>query len=467
MEKHIYRKAEKKPNIIFVLIDDLGWKDVSIYGSEFYETPNIDSLSEDGVVFTNAYAASPVCSPTRASIMTGKYPARPGITNYIGGRERGKLIPPQNKEYLPLEEKTIAKALKEAGYKTYHIGKWHLGSKPFWPENHGFDKNIGGCDWGAPRYGYFSPYKIPTLADGEEGEYLTDRLTDEAIKIIKETEEPFFMYLSHYAVHVPIQVPERYVPKYKEKVKKLGLDKVRTFEVGEYFPCEHKKNLRVVRRLVQSDPYYAGMIENLDENIGRVIDTLKETGKFENTIIIFTSDNGGLSTAEGSPTCNLPLREGKGWIEEGGVRVSMIVRWPGITDKLKNRKCNVPVISTDFYPTILQMASIPPIPDQHKDGVSIVPLLKGEEKIDRETIFFHWPHYGNQGGAPSSSIISDVWKLIYSYEYEKYFLYNLNEDAEEKENLINKKPSETEKLKEILWEKIKETRAKLPHNPEV
>lgn len=467
MEKHIYRKAERKPNIIFVLIDDLGWNDVSIYGSEFYETPNIDSLSEDGVVFTNAYVASPVCSPTRASIMTGKYPARPGITNYIGGRERGKLIPPQNKEYLPLEEKTIAKALKEAGYKTYHIGKWHLGSKPFWPANQGFDKNIGGCDWGSPRYGYFSPYKIPTLADGEEGEYLTDRLTDEAIKIIKETEEPFFMYLSHYAVHVPIQVPERYVPKYKEKVKKLALDKVKTFEVGEYFPCEHKKNLRVVRRLVQSDPYYAGMIENLDENIGRVIDTLKETGKFENTIIIFTSDNGGLSTAEGSPTCNLPLREGKGWIEEGGVRVSMIVRWPGITDKLKNRKCNVPVISTDFYPTILQMASIPPIPDQHKDGVSIVPLLKGEEKIDRETIFFHWPHYGNQGGAPSSSIISNGWKIIYSYEYEKYFLYNLNEDAEEKENLIDKKPSETEKLKEILWEKIKETGAKLPHHPEV
>ncbi len=456
---------KKKPNIIFILIDDLGWKDLSIYKSEFYETPNIDSLSEDGVIFLNAYTASPLCSPTRASIMTGKYPARLGITNYIGGRERGKLIPPENKEYLPFEEKTIAKALKEAGYRTYHIGKWHLGEKPYWPENHGFDKNIGGCEWGSPRYGYFSPYRIPTLEDGEEGEYLTDRLTDEAIKIIKETEEPFFIYLSHYAVHVPIQVPEKYVPKYKEKVKKLRLDKVKTFETGEYFPCEHKKHLRVVRRLVQSDPYYAGMIENLDENIGRVINTLKETGKYGNTIIIFTSDNGGLSTAEGSPTCNFPLREGKGWIEEGGVRVSLIIRWPGITEKLRKNVCEVPVISTDFYPTILEMASLPLIPEQHKDGMSIVPVLKGEEKMEREAIFFHFPHYGNQGGSPSSSIISNGWKLIYSYEYEKYFLYNLKEDVQEKQNLIDKNPSELKKLKEILWTFIEETGAKLPKKP--
>jgi len=456
---------KKKPNIIFILIDDLGWKDLSIYKSEFYETPNIDSLSEGGVIFTRAYAASPVCSPTRASIMTGKYPARLGITNYIGGRDRGKLIPPENKEYLPLEEKTIAKAMKEAGYRTYHIGKWHLGGKPYWPENHGFDKNIGGCDWGAPRYGYFSPYRIPTLEDGEEGEYLTDRLTDEAVKIIKETEEPFFMYLSHYAVHTPIQVLEKYVPKYKEKVKKLGLDKVKTFETGEYFPCEHKKHLRVLRRLVQSDPYYAGMIENLDENIGRVIKTLKETGKYENTIIIFTSDNGGLTTAEGSPTCNFPLREGKGWIKEGGVRVSLIIKWPGTTDKLRKNVCEVPVISTDFYPTILEMASLSLIPEQHKDGVSILPLLKGKEKIERDSIFFHFPHYGNQGGSPSSSIISNGWKLAYSYEYEKYFLYNLNEDIQEKQNLIDKNPSELKKLKEILWNSIEETGAKLPKKP--
>jgi arylsulfatase A-like enzyme len=455
----------KKLNFIFILIDDLGWKDLSIYGSEFYETPNIDRLAEEGVIFTNAYSASPVCSPTRASIFTGKYPARIGITNFIGGRDKGKLLPPENLEYLPFEEKTFARILKENGYKTYFIGKWHLGNYPFWPENHGFDKNIGGCQWGAPRYGYFSPYKIPTLPEGPEGEYLTDRLTEETIKIIKETEEPFLIFLSHYAVHIPIQVPERYSEKYKEKLKKLKLDKINPFIEGENFPCEHKKNLKIIRRIIQSDPYYAGMIENLDENIGKVINALKETKKYENTAIIFTSDNGGLSTAEGSPTCNLPLREGKGWIEEGGIRVSLIMRIPGITDKLKNKKCDFPFISTDFYPTILEIAGIPLIPEQHKDGISILPVLKGE-KIKRNGIFFHWPHYGNQGGTPSSSVIYDEWKLIYSYEYEKYLLFNLNEDREEKNDLINKKPKEFEILKEIFQEYIKETGAKIPKKNE-
>jgi len=447
----------KKLNFIFILIDDLGWKDLGIYGSEFYETPNIDRLAEEGVIFTNAYSASPVCSPTRASILTGKYPARTGITNFIGGRDRGKLLPPQNLEYLPFEEKTFAQVLKENGYKTYFIGKWHLGNYPYWPENHGFDKNIGGCGWGMPRYGYFSPYKNPTLPDGPEGEYLTDRLTEEAVKIIKETDEPFLLFLSHYAVHIPIQVPERYSEKYKEKAKKLKLDKINPFIEGENFPCEHKKHLKVVRRIIQSDPYYAGMIENLDENIGKVINALKETKKYENTVIIFTSDNGGLSTAEGSPTCNLPLREGKGWIEEGGIRVSLIMKIP----KISIKKCDFPVISTDFYPTILELAGIPLIPEQHKDGISLLPVLK-EEKIKREGIFFHWPHYGNQGGTPSSSVIYDGWKLIYSYEYEKYLLFNLNEDKEEKNDLVNKKPKEFEILKEILHNYLKETGAKIP-----
>ncbi|MFN4227979.1 MAG: sulfatase [Candidatus Ratteibacteria bacterium] len=446
----------KKYNLLFILIDDLGWKDLSIYGSEFYETPNIDKLAEDGIIFTNAYASSPVCSPTRASIQTGKYPARIGITNYIGGKDRGKLKPPENLEYLPLEEKTVASYLKEFGYKTYYIGKWHLGGQPFFPDNHGYDRNIGGCGWGMPRYGYFSPYKIPTLEDGPEGEYLTDRLTEEAIKIIKETEQPFFLFLSHYAVHIPIQVPERYVEKYKEKVKKLGLDKLNLFIEGENFPCEHKKHLKVIRRIVQSDPVYAGMIENLDENIGKVINALKETGKYENTIIIFTSDNGGLSTAEGSPTCNLPLREGKGWIEQGGIRVSLIMKIP----KINIKKSDFPVISTDFYPTILDILKLPQIPEQHKDGISILPALKGQNL--KRSLFFHWPHYGNQGGTPSSAVIYDGWKLIYSYEYEKYLIFNLNEDIEEKNDLINKNPREFKILEEILWSYIKETKAKLP-----
>ncbi len=352
--------------------------------------------------------------------------------------------------------------MKENGYRTYHIGKWHLGGEPYLPQNHGFDKNIAGCQWGMPRYGYFSPYNIPGFENGPEGEYLTDRLTDETIKIIKETQQPFFIYLAYYAVHIPIQVPERYVPKYREKVKKLGLDKVKTFEEGEYFPCEHKKNLRVVRRLVQSDPVYAGMIENLDENIGRIIKTLKETGKYQNTIIFFTSDNGGLSTAEGSPTCNFPLREGKGWMEEGGIRVSLIIRWPGVTDKLKKKTCDFPVISTDFYPTILQMASLPLMPEQHKDGVSLVPLLKGEEKIEREAIFFHFPHYGNQGGTPASAVRYRDYKLIEFYEDNHFELYNLKEDIEEKNNLFDKEKKKAEELKEILYEWKKKVNAKLP-----
>lgn len=452
---------KKISNILFILIDDLGWKDLSIYGSEFYETPNLDKLVDDGVIFTNSYAASPVCSPTRASILTGKYPARLGITNWIGGNDCGKLLPPENLEYLPFEEKTIASYLKEYGYKTYFIGKWHLGDKPYFPENHGFDKNIGGCSWGAPKYGYFSPYKISTLEEGPEGEYLTDRLTDETIKILKETEEPFFIFLSHYAVHEPIQVPERYIQKYRKKAKKLGLDKINPFLEGENFPCEQKKHLKIIRRIIQSDPRYAGMIENLDENIGRVIKTLKETGKYENTIIIFTSDNGGLATAITSPTCNLPLREGKGWIEEGGIKVPLIIRIPEITDNLKNKQIDFPVISTDFYPTILDILKLPKIPKQHMDGISILPILKGEN-LKRESIFFHWPHYGGAGGVPSSAIIYKEWKLVYSYEYEKYLLFNLKEDISEENNLINKKPKELKDMKEILNSYIKETKAKLP-----
>ncbi|HOJ39803.1 MAG TPA: sulfatase [bacterium] len=453
---------QKRPNILFLLIDDLGWRDLACYGSEFYETPFIDSLQEGGVTFTSAYAASPVCSPTRASIMTGKYPARLGITNYIGGRERGKLLPPANLEYLPLTEKTLPRALQEAGYKTYHVGKWHLGGGPYLPQYQGFNRNLAGCEWGAPRHGYFSPYRIPGFEDGPEGEFLTDRLTDEAIKLIKESPEPFFMYLSHYAVHAQAAAPERYVRKYQDKVKRLGLDRVKTFEEGEYFPCDHKKHLRVVRRLVQSDPVYAGMIENLDENIGRLLQTLKETGKLNHTIIIFTSDNGGLSTAEGSHTCNLPLSEGKGWMDEGGIRVNLIIRWPGVTDRKGRQVCSVPVVSTDFYPTILEMAGLPLLPQQHMDGVSLAPLLQGKEKIDRENIFFHFPHYGNQGGQPTSSLIADGYKLIEYYEDNRLKLFHLQEDIGEKNNLVEKEPTRLKQLKAMLTEMKRATAAKLP-----
>ncbi|MHA1371065.1 MAG: sulfatase, partial [Promethearchaeota archaeon] len=349
--------GQHTPNFIFILIDDLGWRDLSCYGSEFYETPNLNRLAREGMSFTDAYAACPVCSPTRASILTGKYPARLGLTNYIGGHELGRLISAPYIHYLPLQEITIAKVLKEkAGYRTYHVGKWHLGDESYWPEHHGFDVNVAGCGWGAPR-SYFSPYGNPRLADGPKGEYLTDRLTDEAINLIRgEPNNPFFLYLSYYAVHIPIQVPEKYKKKYEVKAKKLGLDKLDPFEIGKNFPISKKRHLRIKRRLIQSDPAYAGMVEKLDENIGRLLKAIDDLGLRDNTVVFFFSDNGGLSTAEGSPTSNKPLSEGKGWMYEGGIREPLIVRWPSVIEP--GSTCSVPVTSTDFYPTILDIAGL-------------------------------------------------------------------------------------------------------------
>lgn len=454
-----------KPNFIFILIDDMGWKDIACCGSPFYETPNLDRMAQEGVRFTNAYASCPVCSPTRASIMTGKYPARLGLTNFIGGNARGKLIDAPYIHYLPLEEVTIADALKEAGYNTYHVGKWHLGDEPYYPENHGFDVNIAGCHWGAPRT-YFSPYNIPNLQNGPDGEYLTDRLTDEAIKLIKNNEDrPFFMYLSHYAVHIPIQTPEKYTKKYQQKAKELGLDKLKTFEEGDFFPCEHKKDQRIIRRLLQSDPAYAGMIENLDENIGRLLDTIDELGLSENTVIFFTSDNGGLSTAEGSPTCNLPLSEGKGWMYEGGTREPLIIKYPKVIKA--GSICDVPITSTDFYPTILEMAGLDLMPDQHCDGVSFFGLFNGKTKLDRDAIFWHYPHYGNQGGTPGASVRCGDYKLIEFFEDERLELYNLSEDISEKNNIAEEKRNLTKELKEMLDDWKVKVRAKIPErNPD-
>ncbi len=350
-------KDSKPPNILFILIDDMGWKDLGCYGSSFYETPNLDNFETQGMKFTDAYAACPVCSPTRASILTGKYPATLQLTNYLVGHANGKLLSAPYIHHLPLEEKTIATCLKKKGYNTYHLGKWHCGEEAYWPKKHGFDKNIGGCSWGHPNKGYFSPYGIPTLEDGPKGEYLTDRLTNEAISLFEESgDSPFFMYLSYYSVHTPIQAPKELVKKYEKKRKRLGLHKQKEVEKGEHFPSNLKRPLRIKRRLIQSHPEYAAMIERLDWNIGRVLNTLDELGITENTIIFFTSDNGGLATAEGSPTSNKPLAEGKGWMYEGGTREPLLVRWPGITEP--GSECDFPVSSPDFFPTILEMAGM-------------------------------------------------------------------------------------------------------------
>ena len=455
-----------RPNVVFILIDDMGWKDIGCYGSSFYETPNLDRLRAEGMLFTDAYAACPVCSPTRASILTGNYPARVGVTNYISGHARGKLIDAPYIDHLPLEEHTLASAMRDGGYRTCHVGKWHLGGEPYWPEKQGFDVNVAGCDWGMPHKGYFSPYGNPMLEEGPEGEYLTDRLTDEAIALLRANgDAPFFLNLPYYAVHIPIQAPAEETRYFEEKARRMGLDKVEAFAVDGPFPCEHKRHLRITRRLVQSDPVYAAMVKRLDWNIGRLLAALDELGKAQDTLVIFTSDNGGLATAEGSPTCNAPLSEGKGWMYEGGTRECLLVRWPGRVEP--GSTCSTPVTSPDFYPTILEAAGLPLIPEQHCDGVSLMPLLEGGSDLEREAIFWHYPHYGNQGGTPGSSVRAGDWKLIEFFEDGRLELYNLREDLGEQHNLAGAEPERTASLHAMLKAWREEMEAIVPQpNPD-
>ena len=434
-----------RPNFIFVLVDDLGWRDLGCYGSEFYETPNLDRLASEGMRFTDAYAACPVCSPTRASIMTGKYPASVGVTNFIGGHAQGRLIDAPYVDHLPLEEKSIAQALREGGYQTWHVGKWHLGNRPYYPDKHGFDVNVGGCSWGMVKQGYFSPWGCETLEDGPQGEYLTDRLTDESIRLVEGSDgRPFFLNLAYYAVHIPIQAKAEYAERFREKAVRMGLDRVEAFEEGELFPCEHKRDQHVQRRVVQSDPMYAAMVQSVDENVGRLLSAVEAVGQGENTVVVFTSDNGGLATAEGSPTSNRPLSEGKGWMYEGGTREPLLVKWPGVTRPGSN--CSVPVTSPDFYPTMLELAGLDPQPEQHCDGVSIAPLLRGEEKLDREAIYWHYPHYGNQGGTPGCSIRCGDYKLIEFFEDGRLELYHLRDDIGETHDLAAERPDLAKEL---------------------
>ena len=338
----ILMPEKQKPNVIFILLDDFGYADPGCYGSTFHESPNIDNLAKEGIRFTDAYAACPVSSPTRASVLTGRYPVNTGITDWIPGRQALNSGSPNDKLLalpfnlnLGLEEVTIAEMLKANGYKTMISGKWHLGEDSvYWPEYQGFDVNRGGFSKGSPvrnnnAQGYFSPYGNPRLSDGPAGEYLTDRLTDEAIRFIEQNQkDPFFVYLPHYAVHNPMQAKEEHIKKFREKARILGLDTISAFTRDrEWIRQNMSDNYK--ERIVQSNPVYAAMIYSVDENIGRLLKRLEELGLDENTIIIFTSDNGGLSTSEGSPTCNSPLRTGKGWLYEGGIRVPLIIRYPG------------------------------------------------------------------------------------------------------------------------------------------
>lgn len=449
----------RRPNVVFILVDDLGWTDLGCYGSTFYRTPALDHLAAEGVQFTDAYAAAPVCSPTRASILTGKYPASVGITQYIGGHAVGRLADVPYFYELPMNEYSLARALRDGGYRTWHVGKWHLGGRRAWPDRHGFDVNVAGCEWGSPR-SYFSPYDCPTLDEGPPGEYLTDRLTDESIRLIEDAgPEPFFLNLWHYAVHIPIQAPQDLIVEYQRKAKRLGLDRVDPYIEGEPMPIWHRRHQRVWRRTIQSDPAYAAMVTNLDWNIGRVIEALDRCGKAEDTIVIVTSDNGGLATAEGSPTCNAPLSEGKGWMADGGLRVPLIIRWPSTIPG--GSRVSEPVTSTDFYPTLLEAAGFPVHPGQSVEGASFLPLVRGES-FHRGPIFWHYPHYGNQGGTPGAAVRDGDSKLIRYFEDDHLELYHLATDIGERHDLASERRDEVARLGGLLDRWLQKVGARIP-----
>lgn len=452
-------------------MDDMGWRDLGCSGSDFYETPNIDALCRQGMIFDNAYAACPVCSPSRASAITGRYPARVGVTDWIDHRgkvhpRKGELIDAPYLKALPHSEKTIAQYLSENEYDTWHVGKWHLGDKGNHPQDFGFDVNIAGSAYGHPYKGYFSPYELDYLTDGPEGEFLTDRITDEAIDLIKHrSDKPFYLNLWEYAVHLPIQAKEKDITYFKEKAKRLHLDEVNPFVDCEFYNCGTVQDERVQRRMFQSDPAYAALIYNLDESIGKLINVLKEEGIYENTLIVFCSDNGGLSTSENSPTCNLPAREGKGWTNEGGLRVPMFVVWE---DQIQaNTRSHRVVTTPDIFSTFLDVVGIDADPEITLDGVSFVPTLKGENQEMRKPAFWHYPHYGNQGGTPGAAVRYGDYKLIEFFNDYHVELYNVEDDISEQRDLVEKMPEKVVELKAYLKEWSQDVGAKYPErNPD-
>jgi len=446
--------TRRRPNVVFILVDDLGWTDVGCNGSRFYETPNIDRLAAEGMRFTDAYAACAVCSPTRAAVMTGRYPARLGVTDwirsrfqggkipedkknptkYVGGAKR-KLLCPPNALWMELDEITIAEALKPAGYVTCHIGKWHLGADDWYPDRQGFDYNIGGCDFGQPPT-YFDPYErkgqgdIPTLTPRKEGEYLTDREADEAVAFIRDhRDQPFFLYMAHYAVHTPIQAKADLVAKYEAKEP------------------TNQKNTK-----------YAAMVESVDDAVGRICGTLEELNLTNDTIVFFTGDNGGLVPV----TSNLPLRSGKGYPYEGGIREPLIVRWPGAARP--GSTSGEPVTSVDYFPTICEAAGIPLPADREIDGVSLVQHLRsgGTNPLDRDSLLWHFPHYRGSNVVPYSILRAGDWKLIKRYEGRTFELFNLRDDLAEQNDLADAMPEKVQELNARLEQWLDRTHAKLP-----
>lgn len=462
------QSVQNQPNIIVVLADDLGWADLGIYGSNFYETPVLDALAKSGLRFTNAYATSPVCSPTRASMMTGKYPTKTGVTDWIQGRSEDgkqrtyeKIKTPPTAFQLSLEEKTIAELAVDNGYQTFFAGKWHLGEEEkFWPQYQGFQTNKGGWSKGGPTGrkndttgGFFTPYQNPLLADGPAGEYLTDRLTNECIQFLEtKADKPFFLMYSMYAVHNPLQAPKPLIEKYKEKQKNLSYTDAQRFAKDEEWM---KPEAGWKRRLVQDNPVYAAMIENMDWNMGRLLRKVKELNLEENTLVVFTSDNGGLSTAEGSNTVNGPFKAGKGWLYEGGIRVPFIMYWKG--KLIPGNAIDIPVTIADLYPTLGNLMQSQYQKHPSIDGDDILALLKQKEE-DR-AIYWHYPHYSNQGGKPGAAIRKGKYKLIFNYENQTTELYDLANDLSEKNNLSSTNSTLAYQLREMLFKWLKKVNA--------
>ncbi|MDA0282330.1 MAG: sulfatase [Planctomycetota bacterium] len=447
--------AAERPNVLFILADDLGWRDLSVEGSTFYESPNIDRIARSGMRFTQGYAGCQVCSPSRASIMLGKTPARHGITDWIGAAEgtawnrNTRLLPAKYVHALPSEDTSLAESFQEAGYRTFFAGKWHLGDKGSFPEDHGFEINVGGHHRGSPPGGFFAPYNNPKMTDGPAGESLPLRLGRETAKFIDgHAKEPFFAYLSFYSVHAPIQSTKHLWAKYRDKASKLPTPDHR-FIVDRTSPV----------RQVQDHPVYAGMIEAMDDAVGIALAALDRNGLTDNTIIVFTSDNGGVSAGDGKATSNLPLRGGKGRQWEGGIREPYHISWPGVV--APGSTCDVPVTGADFFPTLLAMTGQNARPEQHVDGVNLVPLLKGGSIANRP-LFWHYPHYGNQGGEPSAIIRDGDWKLIHYYEDGRDELYNLAADAGEQTDVAAANTERATALRHRLDMWLAETGAQMP-----
>ena len=443
-------RGSDQPNFLFFLVDDLGWADVGCNGSTFYQTPHIDSLATSGTRFTDGYAAASICSPTRASILTGRHPVRVNITDWIPGMSKtGKFEKVEDRDNLALSEVTIAETLRDAGYQTFFAGKWHLGEAGHFPEDQGFSINIGGHERGSPPGGYYAPWRNPKLVAKHDGEYLTERLTEETISFInsqRTQDPPFFAYLSYYNVHTPIQPYKKRVGEYEKKLKSLK---------GET-PIIEERNARSRGR--QDNAELASMVAAVDDSVGRILAKLDEWQLSDNTVVIFFSDNGGLCTRPASskkngkgaagPGCNLPLRAGKGWLYEGGIREAAIVRAPG---KAQGIVCNTPMVSTDFYPTILELAGLPLQPELHVDGRSLVPFLDTEpkEQAERE-LYWHYPHYHGSGWAPGGAIRKGDWKLIEFWEYDDVELYDLSKDIGEQNDLSNQHPEKVRELQLAL-----------------